>query len=76
LIAVLMMGTFYRALAEVDKPYGLSAKVLLACLAGLALNSLVIDTLHWRHLWLILALAWTVCTCSDPRSVRSLEQTL
>jgi len=62
LILVLIMSTFRRALDEVSKPYGLSAKVILACLVGLALNSVVIDTIHWRHLWLILALAWAVCT--------------
>lgn len=66
LFAVLLTGLFRRALAEVSKPYGLSARVLLACLAGLALNSIVIDTIHWRHLWLIFALAWAVCTDRGP----------
>ena len=76
LIVVLVMSTFRRALDEVSKPYGLSAKVVLACLVGLVLNSLVIDTIHWRSLWLILALAWAVCTYpgSDlPSEVRQVS---
>jgi O-antigen ligase len=66
LMFVLMVSTLRRALDETRKPYGLSAKVVLACLVGLALNSAVIDTIHWRHLWLILALAWAVCTHPGP----------
>ena len=30
-----------------------------ACIAGYLVNSAVIDTVHWRHVWLFLALAWT-----------------
>jgi O-antigen ligase len=30
-----------------------------ACIGGYLVNSAVIDTLHWRHIWLFLALAWT-----------------
>lgn len=32
--------------------------VVTASLAGLLVNSLVIDTIHWRHFWLLLALPW------------------
>lgn len=32
--------------------------IIVASLIGLAFNSAFIDTLHWRHFWLILALAW------------------
>lgn len=65
LLGVLVMSTLRRALYEVGKPCGLSAKVVVACLGGLAVNSLVIDTIHWRYLWLMLALAWVVCTHHD-----------
>lgn len=33
--------------------------VVAAALAGVVVESAVIDTIHWRHLWLLLALAWT-----------------
>jgi O-antigen ligase len=29
-----------------------------ACLLGIFVNSLVIDTIHWRHFWLLLAIPW------------------
>jgi O-antigen ligase len=32
--------------------------LVAAALCGTLLNSLTIDTLHWRHLWLLLALGW------------------
>ncbi|MCX4246334.1 O-antigen ligase family protein [Paraliomyxa miuraensis] len=32
--------------------------VVAAALAGAAVESAVIDTVHWRHLWLLLAMAW------------------
>jgi hypothetical protein len=38
--------------------YGISAAALLAAWCGLVVNSFFVDTLHWRHLWLIAALIW------------------
>ncbi|MEN3011251.1 MAG: hypothetical protein ABDI20_09935 [Candidatus Bipolaricaulaceae bacterium] len=32
--------------------------VLASALLGVLLNSLFIDTLHWRHFWLLLGLVW------------------
>jgi len=64
-LLVLSMGTFFRALRETDKPYGLSAKVVFACLVGHLMNSIVIDTIHWRHFWFILALGWVVTAVKD-----------
>jgi hypothetical protein len=32
--------------------------VVAAALFGVVVESAVIDTIHWRHLWLLLALAW------------------
>ncbi|GGK05758.1 membrane protein [Lentibacillus kapialis] len=32
--------------------------IVTSCLIGIAFNSLFIDTLHWRHFWLLLALPW------------------
>ena len=33
-------------------------RVLMACLPGVLTQSLFIDSTHWRHLWLLLAIAW------------------
>jgi O-antigen ligase len=32
--------------------------LVTAALCGTLLNSFTIDTLHWRHFWLLLALGW------------------
>jgi len=32
--------------------------VVAAALVGVVVESAVIDTIHWRHMWLLLALAW------------------
>lgn len=37
---------------------GLGSAALLASWVGLLANSLFIDTLHWRHLWIVAALIW------------------
>jgi hypothetical protein len=40
--------------------------VAFASIAGYLVNSAVIDTVHWRHIWFILALPWA-CTLSRSR---------
>jgi len=32
--------------------------IVLACIVGHLVNSFVIDTVHWRHIWFIYALPW------------------
>jgi hypothetical protein len=36
----------------------LPSRVLLALILGQMVNSVVIDSIHWRHLWVLLGLAW------------------
>ncbi len=50
--------------------HGLGTAAVLAAWCGLLINSLVIDTLHWRHLWFVAALAW-VAWLTTHRSGRS-----
>lgn len=38
--------------------YGLGSAALLGAWVGLIINSFFVDTLHWRHLWLVAALIW------------------
>jgi O-antigen ligase len=38
--------------------FGIGSAALLAAWCGLLANSLFVDTLHWRHLWLVAALIW------------------
>jgi hypothetical protein len=37
---------------------GIGSAALLGAWVGLLVNSLVIDSLHWRHFWVIAALVW------------------
>jgi O-antigen ligase len=39
--------------------HGIGSAALLAAWCGLLANSAFVDTLHWRHLWLVAALIWT-----------------
>ena len=56
------LTTLVRALVLSQKAANLIQRSLFALVAaalcGALLNSLTIDTLHWRHLWLLLALGW------------------
>jgi O-antigen ligase len=38
--------------------YGIGSAALLAALCGMLVNGMVIDTLHWRHFWIVIALIW------------------
>lgn len=38
--------------------YGIGSAALLGAWCGLLVNSFAVDTLHWRHLWLVAALIW------------------
>ena len=45
---------------------GLGSAALLACWLGLSFNGVVVDTYHYRILWLLAALVWVVA--SQPTS--------
>ncbi len=38
--------------------YGIGSAALLGAWCGILVNSLVVDTLHWRHVWIVAALIW------------------
>jgi hypothetical protein len=47
--------------------------VVLATIAGHLVNSFVIDTVHWRHIWFIYSLPWVsaqLCEYSSPVFIR------
>jgi O-antigen ligase len=56
------LATLIRSLVLSQKAANLIQRSLFAlvaaALSGALLNSFTIDTLHWRHLWLLLALGW------------------
>jgi O-antigen ligase len=46
--------------------FGIASAALLGAWAGLLANSMFVDTLHWRHLWLVAALIWAGALRRSP----------
>jgi len=56
---LICLGRSFKMAAITDDDYW--KKIFLvacACIAGHIVNSGVVDTVHWRHLWFLLALPW------------------
>jgi hypothetical protein len=47
---------------------GVGTAALLGAWLGQSANSLFIDTLHWRHLWVVAALIWSGYVSTSPPS--------
>jgi hypothetical protein len=57
----IVLATLILALSNVvtgRDSYGIGSGALLGAWCGLIFNSAVVDTLHWRHLWVVAALIW------------------
>lgn len=57
-LMLLTLGFAARSAVVGRDTYGIGSAALLAAWCGVLANSLFIDTLHWRHLWLLAALIW------------------
>jgi O-antigen ligase len=60
-LVVLLGGTLLLAVRNAvagRDAFGVGSAVLLGSWCGLLANSAFVDTLHWRHLWLLAALIW------------------
>jgi O-antigen ligase len=60
-LVTIMAGTLLLAVANAVRArdtHGIASTVLLAGWCGILANSVFIDTLHWRHLWLLAGLIW------------------
>ena len=49
---------------------GVGSAALLAAWCGIIVNSFVIDTLHWRHLWIVAALIWAAWARRHARQAK------
>ncbi len=68
---VFLFLTGYRlvALIRYRHPLRQEAFLLTACLTGLIAQSFFIDSTHWRHFWLLLAVSWgVVISCRRSQS--------
>jgi O-antigen ligase len=60
-LAALLAGTLAVAVGNAvagRDAHGVGAAALLGAWCGLLANSAFVDTLHWRHLWVVAALIW------------------
>ncbi|NMC55501.1 MAG: O-antigen ligase family protein [Chloroflexi bacterium] len=61
-LGMVIVGSIWPLVGRIavadDSRSALSAQVLLAILIGQLVNSVVIDSIHWRHLWVLLGIAW------------------
>jgi hypothetical protein len=71
-LAVLFGLTLFVAIRFAFEPsrVGVSGGVLLGSWLGLLANSAFIDTLHWRHLWIIGGLIWANLAYSTGRTLQ------
>lgn len=57
-LMLLTLGFAARNAALGVDTYGIGSAALFAAWCGVLANSVFVDTLHWRHLWLLAALIW------------------
>jgi O-antigen ligase len=57
-LMLLTLGFAARNVVFGIDTYGIGSAGLLAAWCGLLANSFFVDTLHWRHLWVVAALIW------------------
>ncbi len=60
-LLVLMFATLWWACENAvlgRDTFGVGSAALLGAWVGVLLNGLFVDTLHWRHLWLLAAMIW------------------
>jgi hypothetical protein len=57
-VMLLTLGFAGRNAAIGRDTYGIGSAALLAAWCGILANSVFVDTLHWRHLWLVAGLIW------------------
>jgi hypothetical protein len=70
-LIALMFGTLLFATRNAvlgRDTFGIGSGPLLAAWCGLLANSVVIDTLHWRHLWVLAGLIWAGIGAPGVRS--------
>jgi ABC-type xylose transport system permease subunit len=73
-LLALLLATFLFAARNAVRgrhTFGIGSAALLGAWVGLLANSLFVDTLHWRHLWVVAALIWAGWMRRDPYAVGS-----
>jgi hypothetical protein len=72
-LTLLLFGTLLIAIRNAvagSDTFGISATALLAAWCGILASSVFVDTLHWRHLWLVAGLIWAADQTSSSAGMR------
>jgi O-antigen ligase len=69
-LVLAILGAAARNAVEGRDTYGIGSAALLGAWCGILVNSLFVDTLHWRHLWFVAALIWA----GSARPLRSFPE--
>jgi O-antigen ligase len=72
-LTLLLYGTLWLAIRNAiagRDTYGISSVALLAAWCGILASSVFVDTLHWRHLWLVAGLIWAAGQASSSAGMR------
>jgi O-antigen ligase len=70
-LVALLYGTLLMAVRNAARgwdTYGIGSAALLAAWCGILANSVFVDTLHWRHLWLVAGLIWAAAAAQASSS--------
>jgi O-antigen ligase len=59
----------FKTRGELSNHYALA----LAALTGILLNSFVIDSLHWRHMWFLAAIPWISAKIAEKNKLKGLS---
>ena len=71
ILFALLFGTLLFALRNTvlgRDTYGIGSGALLAAWCGVLVNSFVIDSLHWRYMWLLAGLIWAGTAATGVRA--------
>jgi hypothetical protein len=71
-IAVTTLVLAARSTARAPETHGIGSAALLATWVGLMLNSFFIDTVHWRHLWVVAAMIWAGSAQGQPQPMETI----
>ncbi|PFA34904.1 hypothetical protein COI88_23420 [Bacillus cereus] len=55
---IFVIMTLYRAIKNYIKTKDIIYALAFASIIGIMVNSITIDSIHWRHFWLLLAIPW------------------
>ncbi len=70
-LALILFGSLLRsawlAIDSRDPAMQTAMAVVAGCMAAVCVESIVIDSVHWRHAWVLAGLAWTPMLVAKPK---------